>query len=160
MTNSRSIYVAEKSRQGLSWPLPIPNVSPLHPFLGLIYTPSRGPALPALLLHNFPWDLPKEYIHSGFSPAQTLPCPHEWSEVAQSCPTLCDPIDCSLPGSSVHGIFQAIVLEWIAISFSRLRQKPKWKRVNFQLGFLWPPGGDVCIDLDKSTYWFWNCGSR
>ena len=33
------------------------------------------------------------------------------SEVAQSCPTLCDPVDCSLPGSSVHGIFQAIVLE-------------------------------------------------
>ena len=33
------------------------------------------------------------------------------SEVAQSCPTLCDPMDCSLPGSSVHGIFQAIVLE-------------------------------------------------
>ena len=40
-------------------------------------------------------------------------------EVAQSCRTLCDPMDCSLPGSSVHGIFQAIVLEWIAISFSR-----------------------------------------
>ena len=40
------------------------------------------------------------------------------SEVAQSCPTLGDPMDCSLPGSSVHGIFQAIVLEWIAISFS------------------------------------------
>ena len=40
------------------------------------------------------------------------------SEVAQSCP-FCDPIDCSVPGSSVHGIFQAIVLEWIAISFSR-----------------------------------------
>ena len=33
------------------------------------------------------------------------------SEVSQSCPTLCDPVDCSLPGSSVHGIFQAIVLE-------------------------------------------------
>ena len=41
------------------------------------------------------------------------------SEVSQSCLTLCDPMDCSLPGSSVHGIFQAIVLEWIAISFSR-----------------------------------------
>ena len=40
-------------------------------------------------------------------------------DVAQSCLTLCDPMDCSLPGSSVHGIFQAIVLEWIAISFSR-----------------------------------------
>ena len=39
------------------------------------------------------------------------------SEVAQSCPTLCDPIDCSLSGSSVHGIFQARVLEWIAIPF-------------------------------------------
>ena len=47
------------------------------------------------------------------------------SEVAQSCPTLCDPIDCSLPGSSVHGIFQAIVLEWIAISFSRGSSQPR-----------------------------------
>ena len=44
---------------------------------------------------------------------------YKWSEVAQLCPTLCDPVDCSLPGSSVHWIFQAIVLEWIAISFSR-----------------------------------------
>ena len=38
------------------------------------------------------------------------------SEVAQSCPTLCDPMDSSLPGSSVHGIFQARVLEWDAIA--------------------------------------------
>ena len=44
----------------------------------------------------------------------------KWSEVAQLCPTLCDPMDCNLSGSSVHGIFQARVLEWIAISFSRL----------------------------------------
>ena len=41
-----------------------------------------------------------------------------WSEVAQSCLTLSDPMDCSLPGSSVHGIFQARVLEWGAIAFS------------------------------------------
>ena len=40
------------------------------------------------------------------------------SEVTESCPTLSDPMDCSLPGSSVHGIFQAIVLEWGAIAFS------------------------------------------
>ena len=40
------------------------------------------------------------------------------SEVAQSCPTLSDPMDCSLPGSSVHGIFQTRVLEWGAIAFS------------------------------------------
>ena len=41
------------------------------------------------------------------------------SEVAQSCPTVCNSMDCSLPSSSVHGIFQARVLEWVAISFSR-----------------------------------------
>ena len=41
------------------------------------------------------------------------------SEVVQSCPTLCDPMDWSLPGSSVHDIFQARVLEWVAISFSK-----------------------------------------
>ena len=41
------------------------------------------------------------------------------SEVAQSCLTLCDPVDCSLPGSSTHGILEARILEWVAISFSR-----------------------------------------
>ena len=40
------------------------------------------------------------------------------SPFAQLCPTLCDPMDCSLPGSSLHGILQARVLEWVAISFS------------------------------------------
>ena len=40
------------------------------------------------------------------------------SEVAQSCPTLNNPIDCNLPGFSIHGIFQARVLEWVAIAFS------------------------------------------
>ena len=45
------------------------------------------------------------------------------SEVTQSCPTLCDPMDCSLPGSSVHGIFQARVLEWVAIAFSEMMVK-------------------------------------
>ena len=40
------------------------------------------------------------------------------SEVAQLCPTLSDPVDCSLPGSSIHGIFQARELEWDAIAFS------------------------------------------
>ena len=45
------------------------------------------------------------------------------SEVAQSCPTFIDPMDCSLPGSSIHGIFQARVLEWGAIAFSRWNLK-------------------------------------
>ena len=46
-------------------------------------------------------------------------------EVVQSCPTLHDPTDCSLPGPSVHGIFQARVLEWVAISFSRRSSRPR-----------------------------------
>ena len=46
------------------------------------------------------------------------------SEVAQSCPTLCDHMDCSLRGSSIHGIFQARVMEWAAISFSRESSQP------------------------------------
>ena len=53
------------------------------------------------------------------------------SEVAQLCPTLCDPIDCSLPGSTVHGISQARILEWVAISFSRRSSRPRdWSRVS------------------------------
>ena len=49
----------------------------------------------------------------------------KWSEVAQSCPTLCDPVDCSPPCSSVHGIFQARVLKWVATSFSRGYSRPR-----------------------------------
>ena len=48
-----------------------------------------------------------------------------WSDITQSCPTLCNPVDCSLPGSSDHGIFQARVLEWVAISFSRGSSQPR-----------------------------------
>ena len=47
------------------------------------------------------------------------------SEVAKSCPTLCDPMDCHLPGSSVHGIFQARVLEWGAIYSARGSSRPR-----------------------------------
>ena len=48
--------------------------------------------------------------------ASVFPC---LFKVTQSCPTLCDPVDCSPPGSSIHGILQASILEWVAISFSR-----------------------------------------
>ena len=47
------------------------------------------------------------------------------SEVAQSCPILCDPMNHSLPGSSVHGIFQLRVLEWVAIALAGLTMKKK-----------------------------------
>ena len=56
--------------------------------------------------------------------ASFLVCKSE-SEVAQSCPTLCNPMDYSLPGFSVHGIFQARVLEWVAIAFSRGSSRPR-----------------------------------
>ena len=55
------------------------------------------------------------------------------SEVAQLCPTLSDPMDCSLPGSSAHGIFQARVLEWVAIPFSKRASRGSQKRNTFEL---------------------------
>ena len=61
------------------------------------------------------------YMGSTHTHTKTL-CGHTsepTSEVAQSCPTLFDPMDCSLPGSSFHGILRARVLEWVAISFSK-----------------------------------------
>ena len=51
--------------------------------------------------------------------AGMITCKLKWSEVAQSCPTLCHPVNCSLLHSSVYGIFQARVLEWVVISFSK-----------------------------------------
>ena len=54
------------------------------------------------------------HIHLSFSISFSVSVCE--SEVAQSCPTLCHPMDCSLSGSSIHGIFRARVLEWIAIS--------------------------------------------
>ena len=59
-----------------------------------------------------PWDSPGKNIGVGcLFLLQCIKVKSE-SEIAQSCPTLCDPMECSLPGTSVHGIFQARVLEW------------------------------------------------
>jgi len=67
-----------------------------------------------------PWDSPGK--NSGVGCHFLLQCRKvkSESEVAQSCPTLCDPMDCSLPGSSIRGVFQARVLEWGAIAFSAM----------------------------------------
>ena len=71
---------------------------------------------PTRLRH--PWDSPGK--NTGVGCHFLLPCMKvkSESEVTQLCPTLSDPMDCSLPGSSVHGSFQARVLEWGAIAFS------------------------------------------
>ena len=67
-----------------------------------------------------PWDSPGK--NTGVGCHFLLQCMKVKSEskVTQSCPTLCDPMDCSPTGPSVHGIFQARVLEWVAIAFSDL----------------------------------------
>ena len=74
-----------------------------------------------------PWDSPGK--NTGVGCHFLLQCMKvkSESEVAQSCPTLSDPMDCSLPGSSVHGIFQARVLEWGAIAFSESGSYKDWK---------------------------------
>ena len=75
--------------------------------------------------------------------SQVAPVVKKWCEVTQSCPTLCDPMDCSLPGFFIHWIFQARVLEWIATSFSRGSSWPRdWTGVSRVTGrFLnvWAP---------------------
>ena len=77
-----------------------------------------------------PWDSPGK--NTGVGCHFLLQCTKvkSESEVAQSCPTLGDPIDCSLPGSSVHGIFQARVREWGAIAFSKYGAKPLYFKIN------------------------------
>ena len=62
------------------------------------------------------WDSPGKNIGVGCHASSRGSSQLRESEVTQSCPTLSDPVDCSLPGSSVHGIFQARVLEWDATS--------------------------------------------
>ena len=79
----------------------------------LCATPQTQPIRPC-----HPWDSPGKNTGVGCHfPLRCMKVKSE-SEVAESCPTLSDPTDCSLPGSSVHGIFQARVLEWGVIAFS------------------------------------------
>ena len=77
------------------------------------------------------------------------------SEVAQSCPTLSDPMDWSLPGSSVHGIFQARVLEWGAIAFSRA--KMTWGQIPaLPLSSVMPLG--KLLNLSVCSFFICNMG--
>ena len=69
-----------------------------------------------------PWDSPGKNTEVGCCFLFQCMKVKSESEVAQSCPTLSDPIDCSLQGYSIHGIFQARVLEWVAIAFSDIQQ--------------------------------------
>ena len=85
--------------------------------------------LPAIILpfkHFCLWDKILSLPFKTFIP----PTRERESEVAQLCPNLCDPMECTLPGSSFHGIFPAKVLEWVTISFSRVSS---WHRDRTQV---------------------------
>ena len=74
-------------------------------------------------------------------------------KVAQLCSTLCIPIDCSLPSSSVHGILQARILEWVAVPFSRGSSQPRdWTQVSRIADRLeW-----AAISLSRESSWLWS----
>ena len=75
-------------------------------------------------------------------------------KVAQSCPTLCNPMDCSLPSSSIHGIFQVRILEWVAISFSRRSSRPRdWTRVSRIVGRCFTIWATIAKVWDSVTTW-------
>ena len=84
-----------------------------------------------------PWDSPGK--NTGVGCHFLLQCMKvtSESEVAQSCPTPSDPTDCSLPGPSVHGIFQARVLEWVAIAFSDPQQLGIINSIQLSMGHLY-----------------------
>ena len=77
------------------------------------------------------------------------------SEVAQSCLTLCDPMVCSLPDSSIHGISQAAVLEWVSIAFSRGFSRPRdWTEVSHIVGrrfTVWAMGNGTRLQIQVSA---------
>ena len=103
MEFSRQVYWS-----GVPFPspgdLPDPGIKPASPL---------SPALQA------------DSLLTELSEKHSIDCSESGSEVAQSCLTLCDPVDHSPPGSSVHGILQARVLEWVAISYTHLLIKEK-----------------------------------
>ena len=80
------------------------------------------------------------------------------SEVAQPCTTLSDPMDCSPPGSSVHGIFQARVLEWVAIAFSTGLHSGSYsvESIGTQVVIEFPAKSltDDFIPSDDSLWWY------
>ena len=97
-----------------------------------------------------PWDSPGK--NTGVGCHFLLQCMKvkSESEVAQSCPTLSDPMDCSPPGSSIHGIFQARVLEWGAIAFSS-----RFNCVQLCVT-LWTIACQVPLPMEFSRQEYWN----
>ena len=116
---------------GELWPVPLSPAEP-QPADGSLL-PSSSPGGPPLPPPHLPTGAPKCRAETPRPPA---PCPvqlgadwlwvlSEGVKVTQSCPTLDDPMDCSPPASSVHGILQARIQEWVAFPFSRGSSQPR-----------------------------------
>ena len=106
------------------------------------------------------WDSPGKNIGVGCHFLLQCMKVKSKSEVAQSCPTPSDPMDCSLPGSSIHGIFQARVLEWGAIAFSRKRKRSALQHLNSVEETSVKTKCCVLklqnfLELDLNHYWTW-----
>ena len=115
-------------------------------------------AAPSMAVHQAPrpWDSPGK--NTGVGCHFLLQCMKvkSESEVAQSCPTFIDLMDCSLPGSSVHGIFQARVLEWGAIAFSEygMLDLILIGKMNYREAWLkWVEGSLIFSHLTRKLYW-------
>ena len=94
-----------------------------------------------------PWDSPGK--NAGVGCHFLLQCmkAKSESEVAQSCPTLSDPMDCSLPGSSIHGIFQVRVLKWVAIAFFIIGKPYYGLLQDIKCSFLCYIEGSYCLSI-------------
>ena len=138
-----------------------PSVSSVTMNIPLNKAQTRPRPIPSPLLKTFQQHLIalwfKKKKKNNFS---AWPTSFMWSgsgsEVAQSCPTFCDPMDCSPPDSSIHGILQARILEWVAISFSRGPSYPgiEPRSPSLQAVALTsePPGNTKSCGLD-CPYW-------
>ena len=116
-----------------SWDFPACPVVKNHPRNAgdMYWSPGKGNWYP------FCWEATDSTCHQATKPEATTRefMKEKESEVSQSCLILCDPMDYSLPGSSVHGIFQTRTLEWVAISFSRRSSQPRdWTLVSRIVG--------------------------
>ena len=104
-----------------------------------------------------PWDSPGKNTGVGCHfLLQSMKVKSE-SEVAQSCPTLSDPMDCSLPGSSVHGIFQARVLEWGVIAYisDQIRADQSLSHVRL-LAIPWTAAYQAPLSMGFSRQEYWS----
>ena len=110
------------------WLLPLQNAqsanSLLSPWYGIF--PQGGSfSYLVVCIETLPAWKEQSCVLTGIDTYSNLHFPPLCELVAQSYPTLCEPMDCSPPGSSAHGIFQARILEWVAISFSRGSSQPR-----------------------------------